>query len=123
MKTRDFSGIGDNGPLPAPQDVAVPEEAGYLVDEYIESTVSLLVDLERATLGYETRRDRQEIAAAIKRILHKLKGEAGVVGADDIHELCHQAETAFEEIFENKRPDMLLRVKDWIYSAVHNIRR
>ena len=64
-----------------------------------------------------------ENAAAIKRLLHKLKGEAGMVGVEDINELCHQAETAFDEIWENKRPDMLLRFKDWVHAAIESLRR
>ena len=123
MKTRDFTGIKNNGPLPRPEDVTVPADTDYLMDEYVESTVSLLEELETATLRYEAREDCEENSAAIRRVLHKLKGEAGIVGADDINELCHQAESAFEELSENKRPDMLLRFKDWVYLAIHSLKR
>ena len=123
MKTRDFTGIKNNGPLPRPEDVTVPADSDYLIADYIESTVSILEELEKATLRYEARVDRVENSAVIRRVLHKLKGEAGMVGADDINELCHQAESAFEELVENKRPDMLLRFKDWVYSAMHSLKR
>ena len=121
MKTRDFSGIRNNGPLPKSEDVTLPSDLGYLLDDYIESTLSLLEELEKATLGYESCENRSEDSAVIKRILHKLKGEAGIVGADDVNEICHQAETAFEELLEKRRPDMLLRFKDWISTAIYSL--
>ena len=34
---------------------------------------------------------------------------------------CHQTESAFEELPENKRSDMLLRYKDWVCSALHSM--
>ncbi len=123
VKTRDFTGIKNDGPLPNADGVTVPPDTDYLLNDYIESTVSLLEDLEKATLRYESGTDVAEDAASIKRTLHKLKGEAGVVGSDDIHELCHQAESAFEELCESKHPDMLLRFKDWVYSAVQSLRQ
>lgn len=121
MKTEDFSGIRNNGPLPDPGDVSPGEDVGDLLSDYIDSTLSLLEEIERVALDYEAGADRDDSAAAAKRLLHKLKGEAGIVGLDDVHELCHQAESAFEELGENKRPDMLLRLKDWIYSAVQTL--
>ena len=123
MKTRDFTGIKNNGPLPSPQGVTVGDDIGDMRGDYIESTTSILEELENATLQYEARENREENAAAIKRLLHKLKGEAGMVGAEDIDELCHQAETAFDELWENKRPDMLLRFKDWVHAAIESLRR
>lgn len=122
MKTKDFTGIKNNGPLPSPQDVTVGDDIGDMRQDYIESTNSILEELEHATLRYEARQDRDENAAMIKRLLHKLKGEAGMVGCEDINELCHQAESAFEELWENQRPDMLLRFKDWVDAAIDNLR-
>ena len=121
MKTKDFSGIRNNGPLPSPQKVQVPDDIGDLLDEYIESAGSMLDELEEAALAYETGNNRGENAAAIQRILHKMKGESAMVGFEEISELCHQAEFAFEELDENQRPDMLLRFKDWTCTAIYNL--
>jgi len=121
MKTKDFSGIRNNGPLPSPHDVRIPSNIGELLNDYVESTDSMLSELEQAALAYETGNDRVGNAAAIRRILHKLKGEASMVGVDEIAGLCHQAEDVFEELAENKRPDMLLRFKDWVYTAIRNM--
>ncbi len=121
MKTKDFSGIRNNGPLPSPQEVAAPGDIGDLLNDYIESTGSMLEELEQATLAYEGGDDREENAAAIQRILHKIKGESGMVGIEDIGQLCHETEFAFEELGEDLRPDMLLRFKDWTCAAINHL--
>jgi len=108
-------------PIAKPSDVRIAEDIGDLLNDYTDSTLSLLEELEGVTLDYEAGVDRKENAAAIKRVLHKLKGEAGIVGLDEVHELCHQAESAFEELGESKRPDMLLRLKDWVYAATQTL--
>jgi HPt (histidine-containing phosphotransfer) domain-containing protein len=121
MKTLDFSGIKNNGPLPNPQDVEVPGDIGDLLDDYVESTESMLGELEQAALAYEAGQGREGDSAAARRILHKIKGESSMVGIDQMCEFCHQAEFAFEELPEHKRPDMLLRFKDWVLAALHSM--
>jgi two-component system chemotaxis sensor kinase CheA len=121
MKTKDFSGIRTDGPLPSPQEIEVPGDIGDILVDYIESTNSMLEELEKAALAYEAGNDRQANAATVRRILHKIKGESGMVGIEDVSEFCHQAEYAFEELDENQRPDMLLRFKDWVCSAIQSM--
>ncbi|MHC4425105.1 MAG: Hpt domain-containing protein [Planctomycetota bacterium] len=123
MKTKDFSGIRTNSPLPGPEEMEVPGDIGDLLDDYIESASSMLEELEGAALAYEAGNDREGSAATVRRILHKIKGESGMVGIDDVSEFCHQAEYAFEELEENHRPDMLLRFKDWVCAAIQSIAR
>jgi len=117
----DFSGIRNNKSLSNPQDVEVPDDIGDLLDDYIESTESMLDELEQATLAYEAGQGREENCAAIKRILHGIKGESSMVGIEQMSELCHQAEFAFEELPEQKRPDMLFRFKDWALAALNSM--
>lgn len=121
METKDFSGIRNNGPLPSPQEVKIPGDIGDLLNDYVESTNSMLDELEKAALAYEAGDDRKENAANVRRILHKIKGESSIVGIDEMCELCHQAEYAFEELAENKRTDMLLRFKDWSCTAINHL--
>ncbi|MFC1676376.1 Hpt domain-containing protein [Planctomycetota bacterium] len=123
MKVRDFSGIKNNGQLPNPEDIQLPSEMDDLLGEYIESTESQLNDLEHATLEYEAGRNREENAALIRRILHTIKGEAGIVGLDDMYELSHQAEDAFDEMSEQERTDMIFRFKDWTLIAIQKLAR
>lgn len=123
MDNKIFSGIRNNSPLPDPNEIEIPDDIGNLLDEYIESASSMLDELEQATLEYEAGKNRPENAATIKRILHKIKGESGMVGIEDMAEFCHQAESAFEELAEDERPDMLLRFKDWISTAIYSLTR
>ncbi len=121
MQTKDFSGIRNNGPLPNPQELEIPADIGDLLADYVESTSSQLEQLEGAALAYEAGNNREENAATVRRILHKIKGESGMVGIDEMSEFCHQAEDAFEELAEDKRPDMLLRFKDWTCVAIQSL--
>ena len=121
MEKKDFSGIRNNGSLPEPADVQLPVDSKDLLDDYVESTNSMLDELEQVALAYESGNTSKENAAAIRRILHKIKGESSIMGINEISELSHQAESAFEEIDENHRPDMLLRFKDWVNAAIYNL--
>ena len=121
MMTRDFSGIKNNSSLPKPDEIQVPGDIGDLLEDYIDSTVSLLDELEKAALDYESGGNRQETAAIIRRVLHKIKGESAMVGIEDMSQLCHHAEDGFEELTEKKRVDMLLRFKDWASAAMRKL--
>ncbi len=121
MKTKDFSGIRNNGSLPDPQNVKIPGDSEDLLDDYVESTNSMLDELEQAALAYEAGNNSEENAATIRRILHKIKGESSIMGINEISEFCHQAEYAFEELDENTKPDMLLRFKDWVDTAMSDL--
>lgn len=96
----------------------VPDDSKDLIDDYVESTNSILNELEQAALSYEAGNNSKENTAAIRRILHKIKGEASMVGIEEIAEISHQTEYALEELNENQRPNMLLRYKDWICHAI-----
>lgn len=121
MKTESFSGIGKNNPLPDYRTVTIPDAMRDLVGEFADSIYSLLDELERAALAYEAGDNREENAAEVRRILHRIKGESGVVGVEKINELSHQAESAFEELGEYERTDMLLRFKDWTCAAINHL--
>jgi chemotaxis protein histidine kinase CheA len=118
IKVKDFTGIRENSQLPNPEDIIVPEGIGDLLDDYVESTCSLIDELEAAAMEYESKTNMDENSAKIKRILHKIKGESGMVGFDDINEFCHQAEFAFDELASDHRPDMILRFRDWVSNAI-----
>jgi two-component system chemotaxis response regulator CheY len=63
-----------------------------------------------------------ECFAEARRILHKIKGESGIVGIEEIRELCRQAEFALEELLGNERSEMLLRFKHWLDVALQRVR-
>ncbi|MGD8786192.1 MAG: Hpt domain-containing protein [Phycisphaerales bacterium] len=121
MENKDFSGIRNNGQLPDPNEIEIPADIGDILSDYIESTTSMIEELEQAALSYEANNNRQENSGTIKRILHKIKGESSMVGIEQMSEFCHQTEYAFEELDENERPDMLLKFKDWVSAAINSI--
>ena len=94
MSTKDFSGIRLDGPLPDPAAVALPDDFADFLDDYIDSTESQLEELEQAILRFETGQTREQDAAEIRRILHKVKGESGMVGLDDMASFVHEVESA-----------------------------
>ena len=118
MTSKDFSGIREEGPLPDPAAVTLPEDFSDFLDDYIESTESQLHELEQAILRFETAQTREQDAAEIRRILHKIKGESGMVGLDDMSTLVHEVESAFELIAEDRAADMLFRFTDWTTAAL-----
>jgi len=127
MQTKNFSGIRTNGSLPSPEEIEIPADISELLGDYVESTSSMLEELEEAAMAYEASIQQGETpdqgsAATIRRILHKIKGESGMVGIDAMSEFCHQAEYAFEELDPRQRPDMLLRFKDWVCTALQCIK-
>lgn len=121
MKSKDFSGIRNNKPLPDPQSVNLPDDCKDLLDDYIESATSMLEEIERTAMSYEQGNNVEENAAAIRRILHKIKGESSMMGIDEISDLCHQTEYAFEEVSSDQRPNIVLRFKDWVDTAMRSM--
>ena len=94
MSTLDVTSILNGGVFPAPDSVSPPEDAYGLLNDFVESTSGQLEELEKVAMAYEESPDSEECAAAVRRILHKMKGESGMVGFDDLERLFHQAEYA-----------------------------
>jgi chemotaxis protein histidine kinase CheA len=106
-----------------PAGVKLPQDDTGLLEEYLESTTSLLEELEDAALAFEQGQNRSETAATIRRVLHKLKGEAGMVGFQPIEHAFHEAENVFELMPEAQRPEMLLQLKDWVFRVLGHVQR
>jgi chemotaxis protein histidine kinase CheA len=121
MNSNDFRGIRNDRQLPDPADVVLPSDIGDFLDDYVESTESQLDELEQAILRFEAGHNLDQDSAEIRRILHKIKGESGMVGIDDIAALVHEVENAFEDLSEDRRPDMLFRFKDWTITAMEHM--
>jgi len=58
-----------------------------------------------------------ENMAVIKRIVHTIKGEAGIIGITELYGLCNQVECLIEELPQTQTLDMLLTFKDWLSGA------
>jgi two-component system chemotaxis sensor kinase CheA len=59
-----------------------------------------------------------EVLAGLRRILHTMKGEAGVMGLNAIGSFCHAAEECVDGGVNHISPDLLLEIKDWLHKAV-----
>ncbi|MBW8036629.1 MAG: response regulator [Planctomycetes bacterium] len=122
MENKDFSVIRQNGDLPDPKTVDTSAIIPDLWEIYYDSTSTLLSNLEAAAMDIEAGNNIEDNAAAIRRILHSLKGDSGVTGLNDIYELCHETEFAFEELSSSDAADMILKVKDWICEVIDSTR-
>lgn len=81
---------------------------------------SVLEEMENLILADENEHQTAR-TDALKRIIHTLKGEAGVLGLADVEKLCHQTEDFIENEKEKDVTDQLLKVKDWLsqkFSAI-----
>ncbi len=98
MAKMDFSSLKNGGQLPDPGTVDSTKIIDQIWQTYLDATSSLLTEVEAAALHLENGKDIDENKALIRRILHSIKGDSGMSGLMDIHYLCHQAETFFEEM-------------------------
>ncbi len=121
MANNVFSGLINNGPLPDPNKLKVPDGLGNLLSEYVESITSMFKELETAITAYEAGENREENIASVRRTLHKIKGESGMVGIEEIYEFCHEAETAEKQLHDDEHVKVLLRIKDWLNAAFQKI--
>lgn len=88
--------------------IAVLEDAIDLVDRFIASQQSVLEDLEGKALSLES--GSSEELSAIKRMLHTMKGEFGVLNLQEYASLIHQVEAAIER--NEFSSENFLRLKD-----------
>ncbi len=90
------------------QQVIVLEDAVDLVDKFITSVQSALEDLEGKALSLEN--GSFDELSSIKRILHTMKGEFGVLNLQVYASLIHQVEAAIEK--NEFSSENILRLKD-----------
>jgi two-component system chemotaxis sensor kinase CheA len=67
-------------------------------DSFRADAQDLLTELETALLELETRPDNQDLVERVFRAMHTIKGNARVVGFDDIAGFTHELETVFDLI-------------------------
>jgi two-component system, chemotaxis family, sensor kinase CheA len=75
-----------------------------LQNTFIAEAEELLTDLERVLLECDTNLGNNESVEAIFRVMHTLKGSAGMFGFTHISELTHHLETIFDSIREARSP-------------------
>jgi two-component system chemotaxis sensor kinase CheA len=75
-----------------------------LVDTFRDESAELLQELEAALLALEECPEETGLIDRVFRALHTLKGASGLAGFDDVAEVCHEAETAFERVRSGEQP-------------------
>ena len=88
-----------------------------ILQEFLSHQGHVMHDLESLLLHLEEHQDVESYDSA-RRLLHTLKGEAGLLGLGDVELLCHAAEDAMEDYSISQMIDPLLAVKDWLDSAL-----
>ena len=82
--------------------------------DFLAHQNSVLEEMESSILAIEKQGSGGKHTSDLKRLLHTLKGEAGMLGLADVEQLCHETETFIEQAPEGNIPDCLLSVKDWL---------
>jgi len=92
-----------------------------LLVEFLAKQISVLDEMEHHILAIESQ-DLKGAPAELKRLLHTLKGESGLLNLLDIQRLCHEIESCLDA---ESLPsvDSLLAVKDWLGRAFEGIGR
>ncbi|MGC9055201.1 MAG: Hpt domain-containing protein, partial [Candidatus Hydrogenedens sp.] len=85
-----------------------------IFQQFIQSQDSNLEEMEALLLSYKEDGDKQEVIAELKRKIHTLKGETGILGLNDIQDLCHLAEDRIEQGVTQELVDDLFTLKDWL---------
>ncbi len=122
MEIKEFVAKCLKGGLPDPKTVSVANLTEDIWETYRDTVSSLLAELEAAAMALESGQNVDEQQALIRRLLHSIKGDSGMTGLDDVHDFCHEAETAFEEVSDiSVSSEMILKIKDWIDAVIEYI--
>jgi len=85
--------------------------------EFLAGQQGALEDIEAWALAMDA--GRAGNSAQLKRKIHTLKGEAGIVGLDDLERVYHTVEDLIERsIPVQDKVDRLLALKDWLGQAL-----
>ncbi|HEX2395957.1 MAG TPA: chemotaxis protein CheA [Bacteroidales bacterium] len=94
------------------------------VNAFVEEVKELLIQLEDSIILLEKEPTNPDIINSIFRVMHTLKGTAGMVGFRNIQDLTHEFESLYSELREGKRTadseiiDLTLQAKDMIQNML-----
>jgi len=114
-------GCGGGGGTGAPDGEPVKTFLPANVDErifaeFLERQPGVLEDMETLILALERSGDEGKLGE-LRRLIHTLKGESGLLGLSDVERLCHLTEDVLNRSHPDGRVDTFLRVKDWLVQA------
>lgn len=87
-----------------------------IVAAYAEQQQSVLPEMEQLVLTFEKAHDVNALSG-LRRMIHTLKGESGVVGAMEVERVCHRFEDYLDGSPDTIATDVLLMTLDWIDRA------
>lgn len=100
---------------------AEPEVDLELLSAWVSSCSSALSDLESAVVSIDAGDEDSGQVAESRRIIHTIKGEAGILSLGTIQEVCHDCETLIDLASENggKFPvEEILGIIDWVRACI-----
>ena len=100
------------------------EIADQIKQTFIDETEELLSELEGLLLDLENNPDDKSNLDAVFRVMHTIKGSAGMVGEDKIYKFAHMVEDVFDKIrngemsFTSETANIALESRDIILSLL-----
>ncbi|MCK5520281.1 MAG: Hpt domain-containing protein, partial [Candidatus Marinimicrobia bacterium] len=104
----ELASAGDNTGLKLPNNV---DESIFM--EFIGRQETDLHEFESKIMDLDSG-SVEEMIPELKRFIHTLKGESGLMGLSDSEAVCHKIEDIIENGFTPNLIDLLLQVKDWL---------
>jgi chemotaxis protein histidine kinase CheA len=101
--------VAESGALGGPA-AAVDED---IFNDFLQQQNSVMEEYEEHVLCLEKGSDPESMAA-LRRLVHTLKGDSALVGLLDVSELCHAIEDALDAGPVASLGDLLLEAKDWL---------
>ena len=122
---------GDAAALTPPPDLQLPEaddeqHFAETVGMFVTHAIGALAELEEEVLAVEASDKPAETIAGVRRTMHTLKAEFGVLNMLAPQQLCHQAETTIDACVEQGLPfpvDVLLQGVDSLKQFLDRLTR
>lgn len=108
--------LAGTGPAPADNEIDLE-----LLSAWVSSCSSALNDLEAAVVQIEAGEDEPGRQDEARRIIHTIKGEAGILSLGAIQAVCHECETLIDLNRERGRAlpaDQILALIDWTRACI-----
>lgn len=113
QKTSEASGKNDSVSHPTALPAHVDEQ---IFADFLNRQSTVLERFEELILSLEQGRG-ESVLAELRRIVHTLKGEAGLLSLDEVQILCHATEDFVDSGYIIDDADKLFGVKDWLSRA------
>lgn len=92
-----------------------------IMSEFLSVQAGSMLELEEQIMAAEKKKFSAKVISELKRRLHTLKGEAGMLGLAEIQEVCHETENYLENGPQDGKADNLLTVKDWLAQSFEHL--